>query len=301
MEAFLQTLLGFIVPLYAVVSMAGAGLGRSPREVTRPLRRPAFLLAALVANFLIMPVAAYGISRLLKLEAPHAIGLFLLSTAAGAPFLVALVRAARTDLALATGTLVSLMVVTTLYMPVVLPAVLPWAEVGVMDIARPLLLTMFLPLVVGLIVHAFAPRLSERLQPLFAKGSLIALGLLVSATLLLNLPAILELVGSGALPAAFLFTLTAFLVGYTLGGRNPTHRAVLGLATGQRSVAAAIVVASQAFEEAGPLVMVVVTSLVAFSVLFPAAYLLRRGSQRREADQVDSAAPGTQAGRWRRA
>jgi bile acid:Na+ symporter, BASS family len=301
MEEFLQALLGFIVPFFAVVSMAGAGLGRSIREVTRPLRSPAFLAAALIANFVLVPVLAYGIARLLNLEAPYAIGLFLLATVAGAPFLVALVRAAKTDLTLATGLLVTLMIGTIIYMPLVLPAVLPWAEVRVMQIAPSLLLTMFLPLVVGLVVHAVTPRLSAKLGPLFGRASQLSLIILVAATFLLHLPSVIGMVGSGALAAAFLFTLGAFLIGYTLGGRKPSHRAVLGLATGQRSVAAATIVATQVFEQSGPLVMVVVSSLVAFVVLFPAAYFLRRSGERRTARQVGFESPGTEGGRWRRA
>ncbi len=301
MEAFLQTLLAFIVPFFAVTSMAGAGLGLTVREATRPFRRPTLLLSALIANFVLTPILGYAIARLLNLNAPHAIGLFLLSTAAGAPFLVALVRAAKTDLTLGTGLLVVLVLGTIVYMPLALPTELPWAEVGVMQIAPPLLLTMLLPLAVGLLVHALAPRRAAKLKPLFGKTSQISLILLVAATFLLHMPSFIGLVGSGAIAAAFLFILGAFLIGYTLGGRNPTHRAVLGLGTGQRSVAAATIVATQAFDQPGPLVMVVMSSLVGFAVLFPAAFLLRRSGERRTARQLRFGSTGIEGGRWRRA
>lgn len=301
MEPFLRALLAFIVPFFAVVSMAGAGIGRSVREITRPLRRPVFLVSALIANFVLSPLLAYAIAKLLDLEAPYAIGLFLLSTAAGAPFLVALARNARTDVTLSTGLLVALVVVTILYMPIVLPAALPWAEVGVLQIAPTLLLTMLLPLAVGMVLHAVAPRLSAKLKPVLGRASQIALALLILATLLLNLPAILDMVGSGALAAGVLYTLGAFLIGYTFGWSNPKRRAVLGLATGQRSVAAATIIAAQVFDQPGPLVMVVVTSLVAFMVLFPAAYFLRRSRERRTARHVPLEQPQTEGARWRRA
>jgi len=301
MESFLQALLGFIVPFFAVVSMAGAGLGRSVREITRPFRRPAFLFAALLANFVLAPLLAYGIVRLLNLEEPYAIGLFLISTAAGAPFLVALARSAKTDVTLAAGLLIPLMVGTILFMPIVIPAELEGAAVGPLQIALPLVVTMLVPLVVGLVVHAVAPQLSPKLKPLLGKASQISLIVLVAATFLLHLSSIIDMVGSGALAAAFLFSAGAFLIGYTLGGKKPTRRAVLGLATGQRAIAGATIVATEVFGRPEPLVMVVVSSLIAFTVLFPAAYLLRRSTERRAARQVRFEAPRTEGGRWRRA
>ena len=48
-----------------------------------------------------------------------------------------------------------------------------------------------------------------------------------------------------------------------LGGRNTETRGALGLSTAQRNIAAATVVATQAFEDPRPLIMAVITSLVA--------------------------------------
>lgn len=280
MRTFLQTFLAFIVPFFAVVSMVSAGLGRSVRDVIGPFRRPASLLAALSANFVLVPLLAYGIARVLRLNEPHAIGLFLLSTAGGAAFLIALVRAAHADLTLATGLLVLLLLVTIAYMPLVIPMVLPWAEVRAMDIAGPLLLTMFLPLALGIAVHAAAPHLTPMLKRWLGRAAHFSLVALFLATFALHFPSIRDMVGTGALGAAFLLTLGAVLIGYTVAGRKPEKRAVLALGTGQRNVAAAMIVAKGAFEDPGPLVMVVVSSLVAFTVLFPTAYLLGRRATR---------------------
>ena len=49
----------------------------------------------LVINFIIVPLLAYIITLLLPLDQPLRIGLILLSTAAGAPFLPKLAQAAR--------------------------------------------------------------------------------------------------------------------------------------------------------------------------------------------------------------
>jgi ABC-type nitrate/sulfonate/bicarbonate transport system permease component len=56
----------------------------------------------------------------------------------------------------------------------------------------------------------------------------------------------------------------------------------MALATSQRGIAAAMVVATQTFEAPEVLVMVVVVSLVTMAVLFPAAKLLNRHAHRRQ-------------------
>lgn len=53
---------------------------------------------------------------------------------------------------------------------------------------------------------------------------------------------------------------------------------MLGLGTSQRNIAAAMVVATQAVGDPDTVTMVVVTSLIAFVVLFPVAGMMRKRS-----------------------
>jgi BASS family bile acid:Na+ symporter len=66
---------------------------------------------------------------------------------------------------------------------------------------------------------------------------------------------------------------------------------VIALATAQRNIAAATVVATQSFEDSGVLVMVIVTSLVDLAILFPAARMLRQRAARRLAAHPGSQRP----------
>jgi BASS family bile acid:Na+ symporter len=60
-------------------------------------------------------------------------------------------------------------------------------------------------------------------------------------------------------------------VGYALGGPGPGTRSVLGLGTGQRNVAAALVIATQSFTDPGVVVMLLVSTLAGLVVLLLAA------------------------------
>jgi BASS family bile acid:Na+ symporter len=110
-----------------------------------------------------------------------------------------------------------------------------------------------------------------------SKTSTIALIALFVATFALNLHEILAL-GLRAILAALLLILGAFAIGYLLARRGRGRRAVLGLGTAQRGVAAAMLVANKSIPDPDALVMVVLASVVGMVVLFPLAHWLRKPS-----------------------
>ena len=148
-------LLSKVVPLamlaFVVSSMLAVGVSLTVRQIMAPLRNGKLVSLALLANFVLMPLGALLIARLLRLDEPLGIALLLLGTAAGAPFLPKLAGLAKSDLAFAVGLMVLLMVLTVGYMPVVLPLLLEGVSVDPAKIARSLVLLMLLPLGAGLL------------------------------------------------------------------------------------------------------------------------------------------------------
>ena len=105
--------------------MLGMGLSLTTAQIIQPLKNVRLVILALLANFVLVPLLAFGITRLIPMDQSLQIGLIVLSTVAGAPFLVKEVQAAKGDLALAVGLMFMMMVVTILYVPLVLPLLLP--------------------------------------------------------------------------------------------------------------------------------------------------------------------------------
>jgi predicted Na+-dependent transporter len=60
-----------------------------------------------------------------------------------------------------------------------------------------------------------------------------------------------------------------FVVGYLLGGPGKDTKAVLGLGTGQRNIAAAIVVAAQNFSDPDVLITIIVIAILTLFILMP--------------------------------
>lgn len=286
--AILSTVLDLSVVVFAIASMLSVGFSYTVEEILGPLRNVGGVVRSLIANFVMVPLLTLLVLRLLPLEEPLAIGLFLIGVAAGAPFLIKLTEAACGDVALSATLLVVLVPATIVYMPIVIPLALPEAEVSAPSIATPLVLTMLLPLFVGLFVRARSLRWAERLQPAMAVASSAALVVLILVTILVNLTGIIEIFLSPAIIAALVVIGGAFVIGYLLGGEDRDEREVLGLGTSQRNIAAATVVATQTIGHPDTVVMVIVSSLVGFAILFPLAAQMRKQSKKRAAAAKES-------------
>lgn len=277
MDDALEIVSKLAVLVFVVTCMVTVGLGLSARDVVAPLRRARLVALAVLANFVVAPAIAYALTRLVPLERPHAIGLLLLGGAAGAPFLPKLAQLARGDLAFSVGLMLLLVVGSVFFMPVVLPLLIPGLAAGPWPILRPLLFTMLVPLAVGMAVKSRSPRWAARGRPMFEKASNVSMVLAVALLIGLNFDAMLGTFGTGAVAAGVAFVSLSLATGYALGGPNPGVRSVLGVGTGQRNVAAALVIATQNFADPGVVVMLLTTTLAGLVVLvFAARWFARR-------------------------
>jgi bile acid:Na+ symporter, BASS family len=254
---------------FVLSSMVAMGLGLTISQIIAPLRRARLVGLSLLANFVLMPVAALGLAALLRLDEPLGVGLLLLGTAAGAPFLPKLAQIAKGDLAFAVGLMVLLMVVTVVYLPLVLPLLLPGVSVNPQKIARSLFLLMLLPLAGALAVRAWFSDLAARTKPFLDKFSNLSLILLVVLITIANVNNVVAVFGTRAILAGIIFIASGFVVGWLLGGPEISTRRVLALGTAQRNIAAALVVGSQSFSDPKVVVMVVVVAIVSLLVLMP--------------------------------
>jgi bile acid:Na+ symporter, BASS family len=276
---FLEQVSKVAVLVFVVACMAAAGLGLGVRDIVAPLRRGRLVLAALVANFVVAPAVAYGLTAALPLDRPYEIGLLLLGGAAGAPFLPKLAEAAHGDHAFAVGLMLLLVVGSVVVMPVVLPVMIPGLSADPWPLLRPLLVTMLLPLAVGVGVKGWSDRWAARVRPAVAAVSNVAMILAVVLLIGLNIGSLLGTIGTGAVAVAVAFVAILLSVGYALGGPAAGTRSVLGLGTGQRNVAAALLVATQNFpEEPGVTVMLLVSTFAGLVVLLVAARRFARPS-----------------------
>ncbi len=273
MTEVLATLAQLSVLVFVIGSMASMGLSLKMPQIITPLKNAKLVVLALVANFILVPALAVVIALIIPLDESVRIGLILLATAAGAPFLPKLAEAAKGSTAFSVGLMVLLMVVTIVYLPIVLPLLLGGVEVNPWDIAQSLIVLMLIPLAIGLFINARYEETAAKIQPTFGQASNIALLVLTVLGLVLNFRAMIDLVGSLGILAGIVFIVLSLAVGYVLGMAGASGggiRSVMGFGTAQRNISAALVVAAQNFDT-NVITYLMVIAVIGLVVLMPTA------------------------------
>jgi predicted Na+-dependent transporter len=92
---FLSAIAGISGLLFVVTSMLAMSLSLSVQQMTQPLKNIKLVILALLANFVLVPLLAFAIIKIIPMDQSLQIGVILLGTAAGAPFIPKLVQGAR--------------------------------------------------------------------------------------------------------------------------------------------------------------------------------------------------------------
>ena len=256
MTEVLSTLFTVSVLIFVLSSMFGLGLSLTLKQVFAPLKKVSLIARALLASFILAPLLAYVLARLINLDQKLALGLFLLAVSAGSPLLAKLSQMAKGDLAYTLGLMVLLQVVTIIFAPLVLPLLLADIQIDSWGMIQSLVTTMLIPLAAGLFVKARYEELAQSLNPYMTQASSITLMIQVVLGLLLGAGDLLGLLGSGAILATLLFIGLMLIVGYFLGGPDRDTRVATGLGTAQRNISAALLITVQNFAEPKVLIMV---------------------------------------------
>lgn len=266
---------------FVVATMIAMGLELTVRQVLAPLRQVRLVVLVLLANFVVVPAVAVLVVALVPMEEAAGTALLLLGCTAGAPFLPRLAVLSGGDVALSVAVMVLLMVLTVAYAPVVVPALVQGVSVDPLEVVGSLVLCMLLPLAAGLAVRARYPGLAAAVAGPTGHVAGAALLLGFSAGLLVSWRELLGALGSGIFVGLAVLLVAAFGAGLATGLARPTaDRTVLGLATAQRNIAAALVVAAPLGGEV--LVYTLVGALALPAVLLVVAGEVGRRSPGRE-------------------
>ena len=135
-------------------------------EVAAALRNRKSLALIFVWGWVLGPALGYLITKVLPLAEPYVVVVLLTSLAPVRPFLQQMVAKARGDMGFA-GALIPLVAVgTVVLMPLMAPVLIPGLTISTWALAKPLLLTILLPLLIGAAIRHYAdhgrPRSSRR-------------------------------------------------------------------------------------------------------------------------------------------
>ncbi len=267
----------FDVSMVACVAgiMVTLGLGLEVSQIIAPFKNTRMVILALIANFVIVPLFAFGIVAVLPVSEGARIGIILMSLGGGAPFIPMIVETAKGHEGGAIGLMLLLLIATILFMPIAVPLIFSDASVSAWDITKSLIFTMVVPLALALCAKAKFPEVAARLQPYIAKMTNASLLVVLVAVVMLYTKTVIS--HASALPVILLFVLGTTAIGYFAGGRNRNARIILAVGTGLRNPPVAMLVARHNFAVepmAGMTALLVM--IVGLSILFPVAARMGR-------------------------
>ena len=206
---------------------AGDGCGLTVSQIIEPLRNARLLVLALLANFVLMPLARSPWQACSSSTNHSELGCCCSDARPARRFCRSWLNLPKATSPLLSATMVLLMVVTVGYLPIVLPLLLPGVTVNPGKIAHSLVLLMLLPLAAGLALKAYYGGMAARVKPVLDWISNISLILLVLLITAANIDKVLEVFGTRGILAGLLFIALGF------GNRVVARR------TGQRHQASA--------------------------------------------------------------
>jgi len=212
------------------VVMFGMGLTLNLQDFKIVFSRPKDVIIGCLAQFSIMPLLAWGLSRLFQLDEALALGVVLVGCCPGGTASNVITYLAKGDLALS----VSMTGVSTLLAPFLTP-LLTWALAGKsinVDVASmflSILWVVILPIVIGLLVKWIWPRLTEKATDYLPAFSSVAIAFIVAIIIAANADKLL----AGGLVSVLVVMLhnvcglsLGYLTGWLLGLSESKKRAI---------------------------------------------------------------------------
>lgn len=244
-----------LVKIALVLSIAlivfSLGLAVEPGSLRAFLREPGAAARAMLAMFVAMPLFVLLLSQIFALKPAMLVALAAISVSPMPPILPRKEAKVAGDMSYALGIQVSATFLSLVAAPLWILVfeqfagrTLPFSAGAML---KTLLITVIVPLSLGIAVNRFLPGAANKLEkPVARFGSAV---LLIGALLLIFKlgPAIWRSLGGGSLLAVIAVTLFGLGVGYLMGGPKEGNRGALALATASRHPGVAIGVATALF------------------------------------------------------
>ncbi len=259
-----------VVMVFTVANLAAMGLEINKVETFKSLKNVKFVILILVWGWLVGPAVAFLVTKILPLSEPHVAGLLLISLAPTAPFFPLMVRTAKGDMSSAGAFFLIATVGTVIFLPLMTPVLIKGLTVSVAALAKPLLLLVLLPLMIGFMLKIFLEPLANKLFPVVKKiGTLFFLATAV-LTFWIYWEEMLSAIGSYAIGAQLILFIVLTVLAYNVGfGLKQGQRSAMALGMCTRNIAA-VFVAYFGITNPDPEVFVMIVLVVPVAIIVAA-------------------------------
>ena len=241
---FLQATFEPMVFVFTAVNLGALGLQVRTYELISVFKNKKAMLLIFVWGWVLGPALAYLITLIIPLDTPYIIVMFFSSVAPVAPFFPIMAKQVRGDMGFA-GALFPLAVIgTVIFLPLIGPRVIPELTINPMDLAKPLFMTLLLPMIIGVVLRYFADKLVVKIIPAVNAIARIITVLMITQCFMIYAKPMAETAGSFALLSGTIFMVVMAVITYRFGfGLKQNQRSVMSIGMLQRNLGAILIAA----------------------------------------------------------
>ncbi len=207
--SYVNTLLGIV--------MFGMGLTLKPQDFKVVFSRPKDVIIGCVAQFTVMPLLAFLLTRVFGLSAELAIGVILVGTCPGGTSSNVMTYLSKGDVALSVG----MTAVSTILAPVLTPLLTylyagQKVEVNILSMFLSIVKVVIVPILLGFVINHFFKKFTEAVVEILPLISTTAIVAIVAAVVSANSA---KLLTSGLIIVAvvILHNVLGYALGYAIG------------------------------------------------------------------------------------
>ncbi|MCP4303703.1 MAG: bile acid:sodium symporter [bacterium] len=266
MDAVL-VLMNAVFLAFVVSTMFSVGLATTVAQLTAVLRNARWLVGALLASLVAVPVIGWGLAEVFPLEGATFIALVMVASSPGAPFAVAVTGIAKGDLVSGAATMAILAVVGSVTAPVTVGFIIGASdvaaagggEINVAELVLSIVVLQIVPFMVGMAMRAWVPESADGWAPAVKKISSVAFGLVMLAIVVGGFRQVIDLIGSWIILAAFVAGTAWFAVGALLGSGSQKSRSTAGIVAANRNAGPVLLIATASFADVEGVVPAIIT------------------------------------------
>ena len=240
-----------LLPLVAI--MFELGLSTTEHGIIALMKNKGLTARAVLVSAFLVPAIAVAFIELMGLHPELAMGLFLVSVAAGPPVVPMAIAAAKGDVSFGVGLSHLLGLLTIVVAPMLTNLVAAWtsplaenAQVDVAATIETLILAELIPITIGMHIRRNRPKVAERLQRSLGTITYALIAVIFVVVVSRHLGEISR-IGLRGLIAGALSGAASALLGYGLGGPRLSTRKTLALSAQGRNIGLALALASSVF------------------------------------------------------
>jgi BASS family bile acid:Na+ symporter len=252
---FLQDTFEPMVFVFTAVNLGSLGLQVKMPELIAVFKNKKAIALIFVWGWVLGPALAYLITKVIPLAEPYVIVVYLSSVAPVAPFFPIMAKQARGDMSFAGAVFPLAVIGTVIFLPLIGPLVVEGLTINPLDLAKPLFMTLLLPMIIGVAARHFAETIVTKIVPAVNVIARIITVLMIAQCFVIYGREMLATAGSFALLAGTIFMAVMAVITYRFGfGLKQNQRSVMSIGMLQRNLGA-ILIAAFVIPNVDPLVI----------------------------------------------